>query len=51
MLLIVSFKMCYNEVMKFLIASYYRQLSADVKMKSFDIKTSIVSPDGAEGPG
>ena len=33
------------------IASYYRQLSADIKMKTFKIKTSLISPKGAKGPG
>ncbi len=29
-----------------MIASYYRQLTADIKMKNFEIKTSFVSPEG-----
>ena len=29
-----------------IIASYYRQLSADIKMKNYNIKTSFVSPQG-----
>ena len=31
---------------KFFIASYNRQLSADINMKSYKIKTSFVSPEG-----
>ena len=29
------------------IASYYRQLSADIKMKNYKIKTSLVRPEGS----
>ena len=28
------------------IASYYRQLSADIKMKNYKNKTSFISPEG-----
>ena len=33
------------------IASYYRQLSADIKMKNFKIKTSVVSCEGPKARG
>ena len=38
---------------KIFIAFYYRQLSADIKIKIIrsKVKTSFVSPKGAKGPG
>ena len=35
-----------EKIGKLFIASYYRQLSADIKMKTYKIKTSFVSPEG-----
>ena len=34
-----------------IIASYYRQLSADMKMKNFKTKTSFCKPEGPKAQG
>ena len=34
-----------NDEFEMLIASYYRQLSSDIKMKFLKIKTTFISPE------